>query len=446
MNERESHHLADGAARRHQRDTPGKSRLAISNWSPPDMKNLREVIRVNDEGDELWIPNDDTDDPEISIVIPALNERITIGDFVNWCKEGLSKANVKGEVLIIDSSSDETPYIALERGARVLKTSKRGLGRAYIDSLPHIRGKYVLLGDCDCTYDFRNISLFVESFRQGYEYIMGTRFKGKIEDGAMPALHRYFGTPLTTWILNFIYKSKFSDIHCGMRGITKDALIRMDLHSQSWEYASEMIIKSIHMGLKTTEIPITFWKDREGRRSHLTRNWYTPWYSGWINLRAIFIYKADFFLFVPGIFLAILGLLLVLPMSLGPLSLGPVKLSIYGMLFGLVIAILGIQSFLMGIVAKAIYDYTGEKTKRWLKVFGYTRTTLLSSVMFVLGVLMTTFLISDYIKYGLTLPYGMKRQYYLAVTGLLFIITAFMLFTFTLLLHTVSIYVKRKRS
>jgi hypothetical protein len=104
------------------------------------------------------------------------------------------------------------------------------------------------------------------------------------------------------------------------------------------------------------------------------------------------------------------------------------------------------KAFLMGIVAKAIYDYTGEKTKRWLKVFGYTRTTLLSSVMFVLGVLMTTFLISDYIKYGLTLPYGMKRQYYLAVTGLLFIITAFMLFTFTLLLHTVSIYVKHKRS
>lgn len=410
------------------------------------MKNLKETIRVNDEGVELWIPNDDTDDPEVSIVIPALNERLTIGDFVDWCQEGLRKAGVRGEVLIIDSSSDETPRLALEKGARVLKTPQRGLGRAYIDSLPHIRGRYVLLGDCDCTYDFRDIGLFVERFRQGYEYIMGTRFKGKIEDGAMPALHRYFGTPLTTWILNFIYKSKFSDIHCGMRGITRDALIRMDLHSQSWEYASEMIIKSIHMGLRTTEIPITFWKDREGRRSHLTRHWYTPWYSGWINLRAIFIHKADFFLYVPGIVLAILGLLLVLPMSMGPVSFGPFRLSIYGMLFGLVIAVLGIQSFLMGIVAKAIYDYSGKRTARWLKVFDYTRTTLLSAALFVAGALMTTFLISDYIRSGLTLPYGIKNEYYLAVTGLLLIITAFMLFTFTLLLHTVSIYVKRRRS
>ncbi len=408
------------------------------------MKNIKQVLKINDQGDELWIPNDDVDDPEVSIVIPALNEKITIGDFVDWCKEGLSKAKVRGEVLIIDSSEDETPLIALERGARVLKTPKRGLGRAYIDAIPHIRGKYIIMGDCDCTYDFRDLNLFVQSFRQGYEYIMGSRFKGKIEKGAMPPLHRYFGTPLTTWILNFIYKSKFSDIHCGMRGITKDAFIRMDLHSQSWEYASEMIIKSIHMGLRTTEIPITFWKDREGRKSHLTRNWYTPWYSGWINLRAIFIYKADFFLFVPGIILAILGLLLVLPTSLGPLAIGPLRLSLYWMLLGLVIAILGIQSFLMGIVAKAIYDYKGEKTKRWLRVFSYTRTTILSFVMFVLGVLMTVFLIRDYVAYGLTLPYGMKRQYYIAVPGLLFIISAFMLFTFMLLLHTVSIYVKRK--
>src|SRR5215471_1551558 len=169
----------------------------------------------------LLAPADDVHDPEVSIVIPALNEALTIGMFVDWCKEGLTHAGVRGEILIIDSSSDETAEIALSRGARVLKTPKRGLGRAYIDAIPYIRGKYTILGDADLTYDFRKLEPFVEQFRCGSEYIMGSRFKGFIEKGAMPSLHRYFGTPLTTWILNILYGSAFSDIHCGMRGVTR---------------------------------------------------------------------------------------------------------------------------------------------------------------------------------------------------------------------------------
>src|SRR5204863_7505646 len=150
---------------------------------------------------ELRIPNDDVLDPEISIVIPALNEELTIGRFVDWCREGLRRANVRGEIIIIDSSSDLTGDIALARGARVLKVPKRGLGRAYIDALPFIRGEYVLMGDADCTYDFRELGSFMEAFRNGSEYVMGSRFRGYIEPGSMPPLHRYFGTPITTWIL-----------------------------------------------------------------------------------------------------------------------------------------------------------------------------------------------------------------------------------------------------
>ena len=197
--------------------------------------------QIDEDGSELrlLVPFDDVTDPEVSIVIPALNEEITIGLFVDWCLEGLSRAKVKGEVIIVDSSTDSTEKIALSRGARVLKAPRRGLGRAYIDALPFIRGKYVLMGDADCTYDFRNLEPFMEAFRNGHQYVMGSRFRGYIEPGSMPPLHQYFGTPLTTWILNFLYASRFSDIHCGMRGITRDALARMDLHSQSWEYASE---------------------------------------------------------------------------------------------------------------------------------------------------------------------------------------------------------------
>src|SRR3989441_4761872 len=189
-----------------------------------------------DKDVELFVPDEDVADPELSIVIPALNEELTVGRFVDWCREGLREANVRGEIIIVDSSSDRTAEIALARGARVLKTPKRGLGRAYIDALPFIRGEYVLMGDADCTYDFRDIESFVKCFRGGYEYVMGSRFRGYIEPGSMPPLHRYFGTPVTTWTLNLLYGSRFSDIHCGMRGITHEALRNMDLQSQFWEY------------------------------------------------------------------------------------------------------------------------------------------------------------------------------------------------------------------
>src|SRR5262245_5450513 len=135
---------------------------------------------------ELMTPAGDAAVPELSIVIPALNEEITIGQFVDWCMEGLRLSGVCGEVLIVDSSTDKTTEIALSRGARVLKVPKRGLGRAYIDALPFIRGRYVLMGDADCTYDFREIGNFMKSFRSGFEYVMGSRFRGYIEPGSMP--------------------------------------------------------------------------------------------------------------------------------------------------------------------------------------------------------------------------------------------------------------------
>jgi hypothetical protein len=150
----------------------------------------------------LLVADCDVPDPELSIVIPALNEEKTVGDFVDWCWEGLAKAGINGEVLIVDSSSDRTAEIAVEHGARVLRTPTRGLGRAYIDAVPFIRGRYVLMGDADCTYDFRSLASFVERFQQGYEFVMGLRWKGSIEPGSMPALHRYLGTQVTTWILN----------------------------------------------------------------------------------------------------------------------------------------------------------------------------------------------------------------------------------------------------
>ncbi len=265
----------------------------------------QEIVTAPDLADDgdvtLLVPEADVAEPELSIVIPALNEELTVGEFVDWCKQGLAQAGIAGEVLIVDSSQDRTTEIALEHGARVLKTPKRGLGRAYIDALPYVRGSYVLMGDADCTYDFRRLAPFVERFHEGFEFVMGSRWRGSIEPGSMPALHRYLGTPVTTWILNRVFGSKFSDIHCGMRGITRDALARMDLHSESWEYASEMTLKSVQMELRTAEVPVTFLKDREGRLSHHKRSgWFSPWQAAWINLRAMFVYGSGFFVYKPG--------------------------------------------------------------------------------------------------------------------------------------------------
>jgi glycosyltransferase involved in cell wall biosynthesis len=390
-------------------------------------------------GIRLLMPGNDVPDPELSVVIPALNEETTIGDFVDWCMEGLAGAGISGEVLIVDSSSDRTSEIAVAHGARVLRTPRRGLGRAYIDALPYVRGRCVLMGDADCTYDFRNLAPFVDRFREGYEFVMGSRWKGSIEPGSMPALHRYLGTPVTTWMLNVVYSSRFSDIHCGMRGITKDALLRMGLQSQSWEYASEMVLKSVHMRLRTAEVPVRFLKDREGRLSHHKRaGWFSPFHAAWINMRAMFVYGAEFFTFRPGLAILALGLLLTLPLAGGPVVVGRIHFSLYWMLLGLTLTVVGLQSFFVGCLAQVLHDYTGLARRRWRRIFPYTRTVLLSTVAFAVGLALAATLLADYIHSNLRLSPA-DRIPYLGVLGLVLLICSFLTFCFNLLLHALAL-------
>ncbi len=392
----------------------------------------------------LLIPAGDTPSPELSIVIPALNEALTIAQFVDWCKQGLARAGVQGEILIIDSSSDATAEIAVANGARVLKAPKRGLGRAYIDAIPYIRGRYILMGDADCTYDFRELERFLEKFHEGYEYIMGSRFRGYIEPGSMPPLHQYFGTPVTTWFLNFLYASHFSDIHCGMRGITVDAFRRMDLQSQSWEYASEMVLKSVRMGLRTAEVPVRFLKDQEGRFSHHKRaGWFSPWHAAWINVKAMFIYGADFFLFRPGVIVLLAGLLLTL-LALGSVTVGRVTFSLYWMLLGLMLCVLGLHGLYLGGLTRVFFDYSGRSTRRWLRAFSYTPSVILSAVSTGLGIALAAPLVREYFASGFRLAGPLNFTDRLAILGLLFVVGGAMNFTFTLALHAAAAYVKRR--
>ncbi|MGA9112880.1 MAG: glycosyltransferase family 2 protein [Candidatus Dormiibacterota bacterium] len=387
---------------------------------------------------EMLVPDCDTVDPELSIVIPACDEALTVGDFVDWCLDGIGKSGVSGEIMIVDSSTDATAPIALAHGARVLRVPRRGLGQAYIDAIPYIRGRFVLMGDADCTYDFRDLSGFVRGFHDGYDFVMGSRWKGTIEAGSMPWHHRYIGTPLTTWILNLLYGSHFSDIHCGMRGITRDALVRMGLQSTSWEYASEIVLKSVHMGLRTTEVPVGFLRDRDGRLSHHKRlGWTSPFQAAWVNLRAMFVYGAEFFVYWPGIVTFVLGLLITLLLCAGPITLGPLHLSLYAMLIGMTLCLTGLQLFFFGCLAQVLHDYTGRARRRWLTIFPYTRTVLLCACGFVLGATLVGRLVAQWLSQGLALR--VDQLLYNAVMGLMVIMLSFTTFGFTLLLHAAAL-------
>jgi hypothetical protein len=373
--------------------------------------------------------------PLVSICVPCLNEELTIGEFVDWCHQGLAEAGVPGEVVIIDSSDDRSPEIAEAHGARVLRFPKRGLGRAYIDAIPHLRGQYAILGDCDLTYDFRVLSGFVEKLEAGQEFVMGSRFRGSIEAGAMPALHQHFGTPVTTWIFNRIYGTRFSDIHCGMRGVEIDALKRIDLQSQGWEYASEMILKATKLGLRTDEVPIHFLKDRDGRQSHHLRSgWLSPWKAGWDNLRIMFLYAPDRLLSQPGIALLALGLVLMLSVAIfGAFTILGLGIGVQAALLGMAVASVGLSGWQLGTVARVRSNLEPEFRRRILDRWTYNFGSVVAAVLVLAGVALLLPLVGDWLVGDDHV--GLHRETALSVgLGLL----GFQVFGFTLLLQIVA--------
>ncbi len=370
---------------------------------------------------------------ELSLVVPALNESITVGEFVDWCREGLRCAGVSGQILIVDSSTDDTPGIVLARGGEVLRVPKRGLGRAYIDAIPFIRGKWIVMGDADLTYDFRELAPFVAEFRKGADYVMGSRFRGTIEAGAMPPLHQYFGTPLTTWILNRIYASRYSDIHCGMRGLTREALARIDLKSQSWEYASEMVLKAARLNLRIAEVPVKFYKDRDGRLSHHRRmGWLSPWIAGWLNLKVMLIYSPDSFLLKPGGVLFGAGLLLSLTLGVvGPFTVAGVGINLHWMLLGIACTILGYSCVQVGIIARIMHGLRSGIAGSAQRLLTYNRGMIATGICMLVGLLLLGSLVWHYIHAGMRL----EQISHHGILGLLLVMLGFQTFGFTLLLE-----------
>ena len=368
-----------------------------------------------------------------------MNESETIGTFVAWCHQGLKEAEVKGEILIVDSSTDRTPEIARNGGARVIQMEARGLGAAYIEGIKWIRGEFVILGDADCTYDFRKLSDFVKAWEAGNLFVMGSRFKGSIEPGAMPKLHQYFGTPATTWILNRIFGSRFSDIHCGMRGVDAATLRAMSISSPSWQYASEMIIKSIEMELPTAEVPINFYADRGTRESHMKRKGrLEPFRAGWQNVKAMLTYGAPYFLLRPGQLVLTLGILLFLALSVGPINVGSIELSTTTQIVGVFLTLLGLQMVLLARVAQGVTDYLGVRRALLSSRYNLNRMLRLCSSMALTGVLLCLPLLGRWVRSEFRLDTLEPWEASAALGGMALGVAAFCVFTASLVIQMVN--------
>jgi glycosyltransferase involved in cell wall biosynthesis len=259
---------------------------------------------------------------DVTVIVPTKNEEITVEQFISWCRIGFESARLRGQIILMDSSTDKTPEIAKRLGAEVYPVKKLGLGRAYREGKEHIKGKVVIMGDADCTYDFREIGKFVEQLEKGYDLVLGNRFKGTIEQGAMPPHHQYFGSPSTSWIFKTTLGIPTGDIHCGIRALTNELYKKLPFTELGWEYASEMIVAARNLGARISEIPIEFFKEPEGRISHQKRNgWMTPFRAGWGTLRVVTTFSFDRLLIWPGLALASIAGLLNLIVSVAPLSL-----------------------------------------------------------------------------------------------------------------------------
>jgi len=238
---------------------------------------------------------------DVSVIVPTKNEKIAVANFITWCNEGFLQASVSGEIILVDNSDDDTRAIAKSKGARIIEINENGLGNAYRLAKDKVNGKYVILGDADCTYDFRNITPFLSALDNGFDFVVGNRFTGKIQKGAMPFHHQYFGSPATSFIFKRGLGIPIGDIHCGMRAMTGELFNSLPFIEGGWEYATEMIVSARNLNAKMTEVPIDFLKEPEGRVSHHKRSsWLSPFRAGWGTLRVTATYLIDRLFVIPG--------------------------------------------------------------------------------------------------------------------------------------------------
>lgn len=287
--------------------------------------------------------------PELSIVMPCLNEHRTLGACIKKAQLFLYEHNIPGEVIVADNgSTDGSIEIAETMNARIVRVGIRGYGAALAAGIDAAHGKYVIMGDSDASYDFSGLSPFVEKLRAGYDLVMGNRFKGSIAPGAMPVLHRYFGNPFLTAVGRLFFSCKeCGDFYCGLRGFRKDAVQKLELQSRGMEFALEMVVKARMHDLRITEVPITLSPDGRGRPPHL--RWYR---DGWRSLRFYLLMSPRWFFALPGLTMLAFGTIISTVLLRGPISVMSVTFDYHTLMYSTSAIVLGYQSVLLFIFAK----------------------------------------------------------------------------------------------
>jgi len=334
--------------------------------------------------------------PEVSVVIPSLNEEKTIGNCIAKVKEVFVENHINGELIVADNSTDNTAEIARSAGATVIVPEKRGYGNAYLAALFHAKSEFMVIADSDGTYDLSELPNFLAPLMKGdADLVIGNRFGGGISKGAMPWLHRYIGNPILTMILNRLFKIEISDAHCGMRAFTREAYGKMNLRTGGMEFASEMIVEAARKNLRIKEVPIAYYPRIAPSKLH-------SFADGWRHLRFMMLYKPLPFLFVPGLLIFLLGLLLTLTMLLQ----GNVETShMHSLIFGSILVIIGIQTISTGVFMKAYAAVHGlcEKggfIEKLLDYHSLEKELILGAALLLIGLAMGINVLLTWINIG----------------------------------------------
>ncbi|MGH6919975.1 MAG: glycosyltransferase family 2 protein [Geminicoccaceae bacterium] len=285
---------------------------------------------------------------ELTILMPCLDEAETLAACIRQAAGYLERTGIVGEVVIADNgSTDGSQEIAESHGARVVAVSERGYGAALVGGIRAARGCYVIMGDSDGSYDFSRLDAFVAGLREGYDLVVGNRFKGGIAPGAMPALHRYLGNPVLTALGRLFFGSPVGDFHCGLRGFRRDAITAIGLRASGMEFASEMVVKAALHGLRVTEVPTTLSPDGRSRRPHLR-----SWRDGWRHLRFLLLFSPRWLFLYPGILLLVAGCAVTAWLLLGPQRVGDVVFDVNSLVYSAAAIICGFQSIAFWLLAK----------------------------------------------------------------------------------------------
>lgn len=327
---------------------------------------------------------------EVSVVMPCLNEERTLAHCIDTIQKSLAESSLLGEIIVADNGSqDRSKEIAMQRGARLVLVAERGYGNALRGGIAAARGRYIVFGDADESYDFADVPRFVNKLREGHELVMGNRFAGKIQDGAMPWLHRYLGNPVLSAIGRLFFKVKVGDFHCGLRGLSKLAYERMELRSTGMEFATEIIIKASILGLRVGEIPIELRPDGRDRPPHLR-----TWRDGWRHLRFMMLMCPRWLFWWPGILIFLVSFSLALILELGALIVGPMRFSIHTLLVAGAGMIVAVQLLTFAVYTEQLAALIGlqkvEHRKRSVWSLELGLAVGLGLIMLGIGILMWT--------------------------------------------------------